>query len=541
MDEVIIQITPPEIVYLQVDESQEEVNIVVATQGVKGDPGATGATGPQGPIGPTGPKGDTGATGPQGLKGDKGDKGDTGLKGDTGAQAVSVSFVSDDMVFTLDDSSTVTLTNAKVDLKGDKGDDGTDGATPVSASFVGDDLVFVKDDSATVTILNAKIDLKGDAGTNGTDGADGREVQLQVSTGYVQWKYDTDIAWTNLFLISDYITKAAIEAVLTGEITSHSHPYKDRIEDTTKTTYVDTDTTANCVEMKGNGANTAIIAKIKNSTNQELIQIDGYGRLIQAGKVMLNIVNSSGIGGSGQLSVYLGTNGIYSGLSNAAVFIGDSAGATSNGSSGSVMIGYQAGYALTGQNSVSIGYLSGKASTTGGYNTFIGNRSGSLNVSGEKCIYIGNYAGRNQNLSNKFIVDNQDRTTAANELTNAIINGTMAAAVADQILQINAVVKSFGRRPNQVAKTADYTVTNSDEAIMIDCTSTAVDCTLPAISATNEGQVFEFKVINFTNVPTLITTGSDVFDNGTNTFTFSALNEVIRLRADNTAKIWRQW
>jgi trimeric autotransporter adhesin len=432
MDEVIIQITPPEIVYLQVDESQEEVNIVVATQGVKGDPGATGATGPQGPIGPTGPKGDTGATGPQGLKGDKGDKGDTGLNGDTGAQAVSVSFVSNDMVFVLDDSSTVTLTNAKVDLKGD---DGTDGATPVSASFVGDDLVFVKDDSATVTILNAKIDLKGDAGTNGTDG---KEVQLRVDSGYVQWKYDTDIAWTNLFLISDYITKAAVEAVLTGEITSHSHPYRDRIEDTAKTTYVDTDSTANCVEMKGNGATTEIIAKIKNSTNQELIQIDGYGRLIQAGKVMLNVVNSSGIGGSGQLSVYLGTNGIYSGLSNAAVFIGDSAGATSNGSSGSVMIGYQAGYALTGQNSVSIGYLSGKASTTGGYNTFIGNRSGSLNVSGEKCIYIGNYAGRNQNLSNKFIVDNQDRTNAANELTNSIINGTMAAAVADQDLRINA-------------------------------------------------------------------------------------------------------
>lgn len=45
-----------------------------------------------------------------------------GGKGDIGAKAVSVEFSGDDMVFTLDDESTVTLEDAKIDLKGDTGD-----------------------------------------------------------------------------------------------------------------------------------------------------------------------------------------------------------------------------------------------------------------------------------------------------------------------------------------------------------------------------------------------------------------------------------
>jgi hypothetical protein len=405
MDEVIIQITPPEIVYLQVDESQEEVNIVVATQGVKGDPGATGATGPQGPIGPTGPK------------------------GDTGAQAVSVSFVSNDMVFVLDDSSTVTLTNAKVDLKGD---DGTDGATPVSASFVGDDLVFVKDDSSTITILNAKIDLKGDDGTNGTNGTDGMEVQLQVATGYVQWKYDTDIAWTNLFLISDYITKAAVEAVLTGEITSHSHPYKDRIEDTAKTTYVDTDSTANCVEMKGNGATTAIIAKIKNSSDTEVFQVDANGSIWNNSKLIFRTTPSN---------VMLGTQTTHVNTDTLNVYIGYESGRGVVGSAinSNTCVGAYSGYSIRGGENTLIGYQAGYYVYQNIKNTFIGKGAGLNYNTGSSNICLGYFAGARQtSLSNKFFVDNVYRATAADDLSQAIINGTMAAAPADQDLRINA-------------------------------------------------------------------------------------------------------
>ena len=52
-----------------------------------------------------------------------------GEKGETGAQVESVAFVGDDMVFTLDDASTVTLDDAKVTLKGDQGIQGETGAT----------------------------------------------------------------------------------------------------------------------------------------------------------------------------------------------------------------------------------------------------------------------------------------------------------------------------------------------------------------------------------------------------------------------------
>ena len=50
---------------------------------------------------------------------------------------------------------------------GAKGDKGETGAAIVSAAFSGDDLVFTKDNTNTVTLADAKIDLKGDTGTAG--------------------------------------------------------------------------------------------------------------------------------------------------------------------------------------------------------------------------------------------------------------------------------------------------------------------------------------------------------------------------------------
>lgn len=110
-----------------------------------------------------------------------------GLTGANGACVESVSFVGNDMVFVLDDASTVNLTNAKTDLKGDTG------AKIVSGAFVGDDLVFTLDDNSTATVTNAKVDLKGDqgiqgiqgiqgvAGTNGTNGTNGTDGEDGIS------------------------------------------------------------------------------------------------------------------------------------------------------------------------------------------------------------------------------------------------------------------------------------------------------------------------------------------------------------------------
>ena len=88
-----------------------------------------------------------------------------GIQGEDGAKITSVAFSGNNIVFTLDDDSTVTLTDAKLDLKGEQGDVG---AKITGASFVGDDMVFTLDDSSTVTLSNAKVTLKGATGAAGT-------------------------------------------------------------------------------------------------------------------------------------------------------------------------------------------------------------------------------------------------------------------------------------------------------------------------------------------------------------------------------------
>lgn len=89
-------------------------------------------------------------------------------KGDTWASIVSAAFSSDDIVFTKDDSCTVTLCDAKNELKGDKGDTGDTGARIVSAAFSGNDIVFTEDNSCTVTLEDAKTCLKWDKWDTGT-------------------------------------------------------------------------------------------------------------------------------------------------------------------------------------------------------------------------------------------------------------------------------------------------------------------------------------------------------------------------------------
>jgi len=127
----------------------------------------------------------------------RGDKGETGDTGDTGAKVTSVAFVDNNIVFTLDDASTVTLTDAKVELKGDKGDTG---AKITSGEFVGDDLVFTLDDASTVTVTNAKIDLKGDKGDTGDTGD---EVELRKTATHIEWKLSEETNWNELVALSE--------------------------------------------------------------------------------------------------------------------------------------------------------------------------------------------------------------------------------------------------------------------------------------------------------------------------------------------------
>jgi hypothetical protein len=79
-------------------------------------------------------KGATGATGSAGSNGTNGTNGTDGVDGVDGASITSATFVSDDIVFTKDDATTVTLTDAAITLKGDPGTDGTDGTDGLTVS-----------------------------------------------------------------------------------------------------------------------------------------------------------------------------------------------------------------------------------------------------------------------------------------------------------------------------------------------------------------------------------------------------------------------
>ena len=217
----------------KVEES--EVNSAIASYVTEHKTELKGDPGPQGEKGRQGPQGEKGEQGPQGAKGDKGDPGPQGEKGEQGPQG------------------------AKGD-KGDKGDDGADGATPnitigtVTTGSAGSSA------SATITGTTPNLTLnmtipRGAKGETGANGKDGLTTAISVNgstythvngtitlpnyptvptvtndlTNGLKSNYDTAYthsqsahAPSNAQKNSD-ITKAEIEAKLTGNITTHTH------------------------------------------------------------------------------------------------------------------------------------------------------------------------------------------------------------------------------------------------------------------------------------------------------------------------------
>lgn len=157
---------------------------LMGPKGEKGDTGATGPQGPQGEQGLQGEKGDTGATGPQGPKGEKGETGAQGPKGETGG-IPSIKAAAGSHINT-PGTPTVTINGETFTfdyLKGEKGEKGDTGAQGIQGP-------------------------KGETGAQGPQGAKGDT----GATGPQGPKGDTA-----------EVTKAAVEAVLTGNITSHTH------------------------------------------------------------------------------------------------------------------------------------------------------------------------------------------------------------------------------------------------------------------------------------------------------------------------------
>jgi hypothetical protein len=135
------------------------------------------------------------------------------LKGDTWAKITEVAFVWDDMVFTLDDATTVTLTDAKIDLKWDQWIQWETWAKITSAAFVWNNLVFTLDDASTVTIVDAKLDLKWDTGVAWTNWIDW--------TDWDDWVWITSITktWT-VWLVDTYTILYTDSTTSTFDITN---------------------------------------------------------------------------------------------------------------------------------------------------------------------------------------------------------------------------------------------------------------------------------------------------------------------------------
>jgi hypothetical protein len=323
-----------------------------------------------------------------------------------------------------------------------------------------------------------------------------------------------------------------------------------RIEDADSDTYVDTEsgTDTDIVEIGSPNTGTNLIAKFINGSTTEVLQVDGNGNLFQNGNyhVVYNNANS-----------FLATDSNYSSILDSArtnVFIGGKAGNDITSADDCIFIGYYAGYTTTtSKDSIAIGRLAGynTKSTTrsisigsraaqSGYGTGninFGYFSGINNV-GNYNVFLGYYSGGNQtSLSNHLIIDNQDRGSAATELTDSLIVGEFNATKASQWLRINGVIETNGVRDTlTTVSTTPYTVTVIEDTFLADASTTGIQFNLPAISSTNHGQVYTFIVADNTNTIQLDANGTDTINSAAN-YAIGTKNSV-QIIADNNTSNW---
>ncbi len=198
---------------------------------------------------------------------------------------------------------------------------------------------------------------------------------------------------------------------------------------------------------------------------------------------------------SGSNNVGIGSNALddlQGGSSNFALGANALSKIVNTGSN--VAVGNSALSATTGGNNVGIGGLAGR-SIVGSNNVFIGTSSAFSATSGSNNIFLGNQSGYRQTTpSNLFIVNNQLRANPAEELTNSILYGVMAAAPANQTLRINAVILGSQGAKIGDAGVTDYTEFEADGTVVFTGAATvfkdinlgAAVLTKPAVSQPDE-------------------------------------------------------
>ena len=102
-------------------------------------------------------------------------------------------------------------------------------------------------------------------------------------------------------------------------------------------------------------------------------------------------------------------------------------------------MGYEAGRLNTaGHSNNFMGCVAGYANTTGCYNNFMGYGAGRFNTTGNSNNFLGYKAGFYETGSNNLFIDNATRTDEADGRVKALIYGIFDAAVANQLVRLNA-------------------------------------------------------------------------------------------------------
>ena len=125
---------------------------------------------------------------------------------------------------------------------------------------------------------------------------------------------------------------------------------------------------------------------------------------------------------SGTMNSAFGSESMLNNLGGAYNCMFGSAGLRTNQSgSNNSALGYAALYnTLNVSNNTAVGYLAGYTNSTGAGNIFLGAQS-----------------GRYETRSNKFYINNVDRSNIGNDTTLSLLYGTMAATKANQYLKVN--------------------------------------------------------------------------------------------------------
>lgn len=194
-----------------------------------------------------------------------------------------------------------------------------------------------------------------------------------------------------------------------------------------------------------------------NTTNAGVLVDGSRAFLLDLNMVSLGVSTAQTSGGE---SVFIGGNvgAVVTGAAN-ATFVGFSSGQSLTTGGNNTAAGRAALYTLaTGSRNTAVG-MNALYSHTGSNTTALGAEAGYLNTANGS-IYLGTFAGYYQTTTaNRLVIDSQStRTSAANELTNAIIVGLMGATPSAQTLRLNAVTT--------VAQIVAATATITDASII---------------------------------------------------------------------------